>query len=187
MVALAFPVWSYVVLDIFIRNGWSKYSPMGLLTFLGATAAGCAVAWLVVRPVRILWFRWPWWSFALLGAGWAAKAWLLGQSRPWPEVAAALIFYLVTVGFHEEFIFRGCVEEGLSDLGPWTAAIVAGLFFGLGHAPLAIHQGAPPAMAVLNVLGGGVLYQLAARWLRDKGGLAFPMLVHGLMDFMGAR
>jgi membrane protease YdiL (CAAX protease family) len=145
------------------------------------------VAWLVVRPVRIRWFNWPWWSFALLAAGWVVRAWLLLDTWPWERVLASMVFYLLVVGFQEEFIFRGCVEEGLSQFGPWTAAVVAGLFFGLAHAPLALLQGASPAGALLNGLGGGVLYQLVMRWLRDKGGLAVPLLVHGLLDFVGGR
>ncbi|HWI51000.1 MAG TPA: CPBP family glutamic-type intramembrane protease, partial [Symbiobacteriaceae bacterium] len=108
---------------------------------LGTGLVSCAAAWLVVRPTRIRWVRWPSWSFALAGAGYLVRAWLLATGRPWPEVLALAIFYLVSVALQEEFIYRGCVEEGLSELGPWASAIVAGLFFGLCHAPLAILRG----------------------------------------------
>ncbi|HWI53075.1 MAG TPA: CPBP family intramembrane glutamic endopeptidase [Symbiobacteriaceae bacterium] len=185
--ALAFPVWLYGALSLVLGSGVSRTSMMGVLVGIGMAVPGCAAAWLAVRPVRIEWFRWPWWSFALLGLGWAVRAWLLADLQPWPWILANLVFYLAAVGIPEEFIFRGCVEDGLSQFGPLRAAIVAGLFFGATHAPLAILRGEAPFWAVFNTLGGGVLYHLAMRWLRNKGGLAVPVLVHGLLDFLGAR
>lgn len=185
---LAYPLWIYAFLSLVLRLGLSKTSSAGLLISVGAGAAGCALAWLVVRPAGIRWFRWPWWSYALLALGWFCRAWLLAKGgHPWPWVAATFLFYLLAVAVQEEFIFRGCIEEGLVQFGPWPAVIVAGLFYGLSHAPLAILQGDSTLGAVISPLGGGLLYHLAMRWLRDKGGLAFPVLIHGLMDFIGAR
>jgi membrane protease YdiL (CAAX protease family) len=185
--ALAFPVWMYFALDAIIRMGLAKFSGPGLLVMAGAAGVGCAAAWLLVGPVQIEWTKWPRWSFGLLSLGYVARAWLLADSHPWPWVLLTLVFYLVVVSLQEEFIFRVCVEQGLAEFGPWTAAVFAGLFFGLAHAPLALLQGSEAAYAVLNQLAGGVVFQLAMRWLRDKGGLAVPVLVHGLLDFLGAR
>lgn len=182
--ALAYPVWIYACLSVIMNSQWAKYSAVGMAFLLGMAAVGCAVAWLVVRPTRIRWFTWPWWGFALLATCWVVRAWLLTGTVAWPEVLAGLLFNLVVVGVQEEFIYRGCVEEGFAAFGPLASAIVAGLFFGATHAPLAMIQGADPVMAVVNWLGGGVVYHLAMRWLREKGGLAVPVLVHGFLDFL---
>ena len=45
-------------------------------------------------------------------------------------------FYLVVVGFSEEFIFRGYVYNQLFKYNKWLAIIVSGLFWGILHAIL---------------------------------------------------
>lgn len=48
---LAFPVWTYLGLDRIIGMGLTKFSWQSTLLFLGMAAVGCAVAWLMVRPI----------------------------------------------------------------------------------------------------------------------------------------
>lgn len=183
---LLYPFGVYIALKFLLQLGYGKYTAAGLSYSLLVGALGCLAAWAVVRPTRIRWVKWPWWSFALLAAGVAVKAWLLAQARPAPEVLASVVFYIFAIGLPEEFIFRGCVEAGFADLGPIPAAVLAGLFFGATHAPLDVLKGTDLFFAVTGWLGAGVFGQFLFRWLRDRGGLAFAALVHGLLDFLGA-
>lgn len=176
-----YPLAVYAELLYLHNAGVAKFSLLGVGIPLAMQLLGCLVAWLIVRPQRIRWFTRPWWGYALLAAGFVAKAWTL----PLREAVFGLVFYILAVGFAEEFIYRGCLEEGAARLGPTWSWVVVGIGFGVVHAPVAILGGDAVLTAILSSLGGGVLGQFAYRFVRDKAGLGAAVGVHGLFDFMG--
>lgn len=73
----------------------------------------------------------------------------LGVSRSTAAAAAAAVFVCVVAPMAEEFFFRGFLfgvlrrmrlRAGRVDLGPWLAAVIVGLLFGLAHAGSAAGQ-----------------------------------------------
>jgi uncharacterized protein len=66
----------------------------------------------------------------------------LGVHKSTAALIGAALFVCVLAPIAEEFFFRGCffgvlrrmrIEFGRTDLGPWLAAVVTGLLFGLAH------------------------------------------------------
>ncbi|MFZ5816941.1 MAG: CPBP family intramembrane glutamic endopeptidase [Bacillota bacterium] len=155
--------------------------PLGLLLFLLGALAACGAAWLLVQPARITWYSGLWWPYPLLGLGFLTKIFTL----PAAQVVVSLPFYLFVIAFTGEFIFRGCLEEGLTPLGPRTAPLLIGLLFGLSHLPLSLMHGMALPLAVAGNLLIGPVAHLLFRWLRDRGGLALSIVVHGLLHFLG--
>lgn len=93
---------------------------------------------------------------------------------------ARLIGLIVFVGFPEELLFRGTVQEALSRLwSPRTGWIAASIVFGLVHLP----KHAPPLnwrYAALAALAG-----LAYGWVYQKTGkLWAAALTHGAVDWI---
>ena len=97
-------------------------------------------------------------------------------------------FYLVVVGFGEEFIFRGYVYNELLRHNKFLAIIVSGFFWGILHAILP------------GLLAGDVLGQIGIRMLSEIGGgiatgyyfiylleksksLFIPVFVHSILDY----
>ncbi|MCF6161037.1 MAG: CPBP family intramembrane metalloprotease [Furfurilactobacillus sp.] len=96
---------------------------------------------------------------------------------------------LLFVGVTEEYIFRGLLLPLASKLTSgrnqlWTGVLVSSLLFGLAHSVNALHQ---PMMAtivqILSAVSVGIL--LSATYLRT-GSLLFPILLHGINDFIPA-
>lgn len=93
---------------------------------------------------------------------------------------ARLFGLIVFVGFPEELLFRGTVQEALSRLwSPRTGWIVASIVFGLVHLP----KHAPPLnwrYAILAALAG-----LAYGWVYKKTGkLWAAAITHGVVDWI---
>lgn len=97
---------------------------------------------------------------------------LFRNARPGAVVAVSVL-----AGISEEFLFRGVVQGGLSEL--WTPAlglISASLLFGAAHA-------LTPGYLVLATIMGlylGLLYYLS-------GNLLVPIIVHALYDWIAIR
>jgi len=95
-----------------------------------------------------------------------------------------LLLIALLVGFSEETIYRGLMLDALKARGPWTAAIVTSVLFGLSHSLnlLSGKSGAEILIQVCYALAVG--FSLAAVVL--KTGLIWPLvLVHTLIDFSG--
>lgn len=100
--------------------------------------------------------------------------------------ASALLLQLLAasllIGFAEESIFRGLMLNALKARGPWTAAIVTTVLFGLSHSLnlLSGRSGVDILIQVAYALAIG--FGFAAVALRT--GLIWPLvIVHALIDF----
>jgi hypothetical protein len=80
----------------------------------------------------------------------------------------------LVAGIGEEMLFRGVVQEGLSQLSasPWLALGLASLLFGLVH----------PITTTYAVLAALIGLYLGALWLAT-GNLLVPIVTHALYDF----
>jgi CAAX protease family protein len=145
-----------------------------LRTFdVGAGLGGRDVA-LALGAVAVL-------AAAAIPAGFAI-GFLTVQSRwlGWAHGIARLFGLVVFVGFPEEMLFRGTIQEALSRLwSPRTGWLLASLVFGLVHLP----KHAPPLnwrYALLAALAG-----LAYGWVyRRTGRLWAAALTHGVVDWI---
>ncbi|MYV17084.1 CPBP family intramembrane glutamic endopeptidase [Furfurilactobacillus milii] len=99
------------------------------------------------------------------------------------------ITMLLFVGTTEEYVFRGLLLPLASRLGHgrnqlWTGVLVSSVLFGLAHSVNALQQ---PVMAtivqMLSAITIGIM--LSAIYLRT-GSLLFPIILHGLNDFVPA-
>jgi membrane protease YdiL (CAAX protease family) len=103
-----------------------------------------------------------------------------------PGIAQVLFIFgtAMLVGFVEETVFRGMILRALLIRGPWQAAIISSLIFGLAHA-LNLLSGANVGATLLQV--GETLalgFMFAALALRTQ--TILPLIVaHGLIDFFG--
>lgn len=104
----------------------------------------------------------------------------------YPGIGRILLFFVLalTVGFVEEAFFRGMMLHALLRRGPWQAAIISSIFFGIAHL-LNLAAGANLAATLLQIvytLAIGLMY--AALALRTQ--TILPLIVtHGLTDFFG--
>ena len=93
-----------------------------------------------------------------------------------------LLLIALLIGFSEETIYRGLMLNALKARGPWTAAIITSVLFGLSHSLnlLSGKSGAEILIQVCYALAIG--FGFAAVALRT--GLLWPLiLVHALIDF----
>jgi membrane protease YdiL (CAAX protease family) len=122
-----------------------------------------------MRPADFGYRRTPWRrgiaAFVLAGIGYYGVTWLystllalhgtdklpseLGVSKSTAAAVAAAFFVCVVAPMAEEFFFRGFlfgvlrrlpVSVAGRDLGPWVAAVIVGLLFGLAHTGSAASQ-----------------------------------------------
>ncbi len=104
----------------------------------------------------------------------------------YPGIAGVLLFLAIAlaVGFVEEAFFRGMMLRALIVRGPWQAAIISSIFFGIAHL-LNVAAGANLAYTLLQVvyaLAIGLMYATLA--LRTQ--TILPLIaLHGLTDFVG--
>lgn len=104
----------------------------------------------------------------------------------YPGIGRILLFFVLalTVGFVEEAFFRGMMLHALLRCGPWQAAIISSIFFGIAHL-LNLAAGANLAATLLQIvyaLAIGLMY--AALALRTR--TILPLIIlHGLTDFFG--
>jgi len=107
----------------------------------------------------------------------------------------AFVFLLVTVGFTEEFFFRGVMQTRLAALfkSNIAAILVVSVLFGLYHLPYAYlnpswstygDPGAAFKAAMFNGILGGVV--LGVVYVRAKGNLVAAIIVHALIDVFPA-
>ncbi len=128
----------------------------------------------VTRPRDLLWFL-P----LLMPAFFSLAA---GLEFGGLGLTLGLLVTALLIGFTEEAIFRGLMLTALKARGPWMAAIVTSVLFGLSHS--------------LNLLSGKsgveiliqICYALAVGFafaaIVFKTGLIWPLvLVHALIDF----
>ena len=93
-----------------------------------------------------------------------------------------LLLIALLIGFSEETIYRGLMLNALKARGPWTAAIITSVLFGVSHSLnlLSGKSGAEILIQVCYALAIG--FGFAAVALRT--GLLWPLiLVHALIDF----
>lgn len=99
-----------------------------------------------------------------------------------------LFFYLIIIGFGEEFIFRGYIYSQLSNHNKLLAIIISGFFFGVLHAILpGILAGkglGGIAFSMLSEVGGGILMGYYFIYILEKSqSLYIPVFVHAIMDY----
>lgn len=95
-----------------------------------------------------------------------------------------LFFYLVVVGFGEEFIFRGYVYNELLKTNKLLAIIVSGFLHGIMHGIL-------PGLLVRNIIGqmlswigGGIAIGYYFIYLLEKSKSIFiPVFVHAILNY----
>jgi len=175
---------------------FSKLLPAALVFEGGLAVLACLLAWLFglkhppltqipYDPRAILWGVAA--TFPLLAGLWLSTRYPIGPLKDLKRVVQELIvpmfrratlldFALVSLvaGVGEEMLFRGFVQEGLTQLSgnEWLALGLASVLFGLAHPITATY-------AVLAVLIGAYLGLL---WLLS-GNLLAPMITHALYDF----
>jgi len=107
----------------------------------------------------------------------------------------AFVFLLVTVGFTEEFFFRGVLQTRLALLlkSNIAAILLVSALFGFYHLPYAYLNpswsthgdlGAALKAAMFNGILGGVV--LGVVYIRSKGNLIAVVIVHALIDVFPA-
>lgn len=97
------------------------------------------------------------------------------------------LFYLVTVAFCEEFVFRGFLFTAIERAyGFWSGAIVSGILWGIPHAFIpAIARDQNLWIGVLSSLGGGILAgAVFAFILKKSNNILIPILCHALLDYL---
>lgn len=103
-----------------------------------------------------------------------------------PAVGPILLIFAAAmlVGFVEEVVFRGMMLHALLIRGPWQAAIISSLFFGVAHA-LNLLSGTNVGATLLQIGEALALgFMFAALALRTQ--TILPLIVaHGLIDFFG--
>lgn len=97
-------------------------------------------------------------------------------------------FYLVAVGFGEEFIFRGYVYNELLRHNKLLAIIVSGFFWGILHAilpGLLVGEGLGQiGIGMLSKIGGGIAVGYYYIYLLEKSkSLFIPVFVHSILDY----
>lgn len=97
-------------------------------------------------------------------------------------------FYLVVVGFGEEFMFRGYAYNRLARYNKMLAIIISGLSWGILHAVLpGLLVGSSPGRilaGMISEIGGGIVIGYYYIYLMEKSQSLFvPILVHSIMDY----
>ena len=128
-----------------------------------ATAPPVLIAWLMLRypvgPLRSLGEL----SRAMTGEVFAG-------CRPWN-----LAFASAWAGVAEELLFRGVVQQMLTErVGVFAGLLAGGVLFGLAHPLSALY-------VFFTTLMG---FYLGWVWIASDYNLLAPMLVHGLYDFV---
>lgn len=99
-------------------------------------------------------------------------------------------FFLITVGFAEEFIFRGYLFTELDrELPTYLAMIISGVMWGAMHATLPIiinnYSNIQYFSAIISTFGGytavGAIFALL---YKKSNSLIIPILVHALIDYI---
>ncbi|WP_346879832.1 MULTISPECIES: CPBP family intramembrane glutamic endopeptidase [unclassified Clostridium] len=99
------------------------------------------------------------------------------------------LFFLITIGFVEEFIFRGYLFTELDkELPTYLAVIISGMMWGAMHATLPIilnnYSGIQSFSAIISTFGGytavGAIFVLL---YKKSNSLIVPILVHALLDY----
>ena len=150
-VAYAVALWQDVPAD---RLGWRVGAAGPAFAWAaGVTVAGLVLAWALVRLGRRLGFEESPLTFALM-------------PRTGREIRAFVAMIgIAAVG--EEYLFRGFAWQVLSDpLGPWPAALLTSVSFGLSH-------GYQRALGVVRASVLGLLLTLPVMWT----GSLFPAIV----------
>ncbi len=99
-------------------------------------------------------------------------------------------FFLIVVGFSEEFIFRGYLFTELDkELPTYLAIIISGMMWGAMHAaiPIAVnsYSGIQSFSAIISELGGfAVVGSIFALLYKKSNSLIVPILVHALYDYL---
>ncbi|MEG2656859.1 MAG: CPBP family intramembrane glutamic endopeptidase [Clostridium sp.] len=98
-------------------------------------------------------------------------------------------FFLIVVGFSEEFIFRGYLFTELDkELPTYLAIIISGMMWGAMHAAIPIitnnYLVTQSLSVIISTLGGytaaGAIFVLL---YKKSNSLIVPILVHALLDF----
>ncbi|WP_346887702.1 CPBP family intramembrane glutamic endopeptidase [Clostridium sp. UBA1056] len=98
-------------------------------------------------------------------------------------------FFLIVVGFSEEFVFRGYLFTELDkELPTYLAVIISGMMWGAMHATLPIivnnYSGIQSINAIISQLGGCIFAgAIFALLYKKSNSLIIPILVHALLDF----
>lgn len=97
-------------------------------------------------------------------------------------------FYLVVIGFGEEFMFRGYAYNRMAGYNKMLAVIISGLFWGIMHSILpGLLAGRSPELiltGMISEIGGGIAIGYYYIYLMEKSQLLFvPILVHSIMDY----
>jgi len=98
-----------------------------------------------------------------------------------------VLFTLLTamgVGFVEEVSFRGMMLRALLTRGPWQAALISAVIFGLAHSLNPLNGASVGATALQLGYTLALGFMFAALALRT--GTILPLIVaHGLIDYFG--
>lgn len=98
-----------------------------------------------------------------------------------PTAVAWTAVYVALIGFNEEVLYRGVIQDVLSSRGPLVGIVGSGIAFGLIHLNNALH-GADPAFVALQVVaaaGTGVFFAA----FRERTGTLVPLVyAHAVTD-----
>lgn len=132
-------------------------------------------------------YLWGFAVFAVLSLGFAVIPILCGQSiigghyeAPVGDIIYYGVFYIIFVGPVEELVFRGYMQELLTDILPkqkWLGAVIAAALFGLWH----LVNGS--LIQVLFTFAIGLIFGLSKYFIKNCT-LISVSLGHGLYDFM---
>lgn len=128
----------------------------------------------------------------VVGAQQRAAIQMIIREPPQAAIAFLISFglALLTVGFVEEFFFRGVLQSRLAAWAgsEWRGLLIASLLFGLFHLPMYFYSPFEPTYGNLTWALASVITEQAAMgillgtlWARTHN-LAAPILVHAFVD-----
>lgn len=127
-------------------------------------------------------------GLCLLGLAWA----LLVSGSGQLAVVYQWVYYLLLIAFPEELMFRGLLpylmEKGSAP--NWAVWVIPGMLFACMHTlmPMVYNGFTPESFLwqMLTVVGGYTVGHCGFYFLRRwSGTLWLPILVHGILDFLG--
>jgi membrane protease YdiL (CAAX protease family) len=182
----------FVLICLHQRGSWSDWSPRASLSTVGLRRGNLktGLVWAIPLGLGV--------SFVMqlfFSENQEAFRELLTSGRFLYLAPIAFLFLLVTVGFTEEFFFRGILQTRLAELfeSNLFAVLAVSVLFGLYHVPYAYLDphwssygdlGAAFKAAMFNGILGGVV--IGVVYVKAKGNLVACMIVHALIDVFPA-
>src|SRR3954470_3078773 len=197
------PLWGAVELTLAWHAVLLLFAKVVLPPLAPAWFPGLGATLVNVICAAAVWFvlgRWGWLRVSAVASRGRARRWWLAMPMLLVACSYAVagldggatvlvsgLVSLLWVGINEEIYSRGLVQQTLTPLGPFRAAVGVGVLFGAGHIQNYLFFGARLDDTLWQMLSAG-LFGFTCSGLRYAIGSVWPMVVvHGLDDFFQIR